>query len=357
MLKSALDNELNQHLARIFLLLSFINDPQTTIQIGNTLQLTANNSTKPASAEKRAYALEIFEMLVPAQMKAVLLPLIDDLTPGQRLQHLSRLFPQGSSAPEQRVQEIINGSEAWFSPWTKTCALQAIAQLSASNDLSEAVISVLYSTSVPLVKEMAVWTLYKIAPERLEDYARELGRDPDPQVRKITNWLTTKQRGKRLMLSLIEKVIFLKAVNLFSQTPEEVLAELAAVLEELEIQAGETVIEKDQPGSSLYIIIDGQVQVHDGGEILKTMGARDVFGELSILDPGPRAASVTAIETTRLLRLDQEPFYELIDDHSVVARRIMQILVRQLRFAYAQAQVNRPADNLLHQVQHHPTQS
>ena len=149
------------------------------------------------------------------------------------------------------------------------------------------------------------------------------------------------------MLSLIEKVIFLRAVSLFSETPEEVLAELAGVLEELELPAGQRIIDKGEPGSSLYIIIEGQVEVHDGERILTRLGAREVFGELSILDPGPQAASVTTLKRCRLLRLDQEPFYELIDDHSVVSRRIMQILVRQLRYAYHEARLNQPAETLL----------
>ncbi len=149
------------------------------------------------------------------------------------------------------------------------------------------------------------------------------------------------------MLSLVERVIFLKAVSLFSETPEEVLAELAAVLEEVERKPGETIIEKGEPGKSLYIIIDGHVKVHDGEQKIGTLGERDVFGEWSILDPGPRSASVTAMETTHLLRLDQETFYELIDDHSVVARRIMQILVKQLRYAWMQTQLNQPAGDTL----------
>jgi len=158
------------------------------------------------------------------------------------------------------------------------------------------------------------------------------------------------------MLSLIEKVIFLKAVSLFSETPEEVLVELAAILEELDLPPEKTIIEQGEPGSSLYVIIDGQVKVHDGIRTLTILGARDVFGELSILDPGPRAASVTTLERSRLLRLDREPFHELIDDHSVVSRRIMQILVRQLRYAYREARLNQPAETLLNRVdQPHPS--
>jgi AAA family ATP:ADP antiporter len=350
LLHAALSNDLNKHLARIFLLLSFIYDSQAVLQVGNSLGLVNNDSGKQASDEKRAYALEIFELLVSAELTRPLLPLIDDLTLSERLQQLNPLFPQQRLNRKRRLQEILTGPNARLYPWTKACALYTVAQLSA-DDLSEEVTLTL-SAAVPLHRETAVWTLFKLAPEQLQRYAEALGRDPNPQVKKAVRWLITDEwKGNRLMLSLIEKVIFLKGVSLFSETPEEVLVELAAVLEEMEIKPGETIIEKGEPGSSLYIIIDGQVQIHDGDQSRATMGAGEVFGELSILDPGPRAASVTTLEKSRLLRLDQEPFYELIDDHSVVSRRIMQILARQLRYAYDGTRYNRPAETLLNHVQ------
>ena len=139
------------------------------------------------------------------------------------------------------------------------------------------------------------------------------------------------------MLSLLEKVILLKTVSFFSEVPEDVLVEIASVLEELEIEAGETIIKKGESGGSLYIIADGKVRVHDERRTITILGESNVFGEFSILDANPRSASVTALEDTRLFRLDQDPFFELIDDHSTIARRIMQVLVRYLRQAHNQA--------------------
>jgi len=52
---------------------------------------------------------------------------------------------------------------------------------------------------------------------------------------------------------------------------------------------------------------------------------------MAVLDPEPRLASVTAVEDTRLFRLDQEPFYELMDDRIEVARGIIHVLSGHLR--------------------------
>jgi CRP-like cAMP-binding protein len=64
---------------------------------------------------------------------------------------------------------------------------------------------------------------------------------------------------------------------------------------------------------------------------LNYLGARDVFGEMALLDPEPRSATVTAVEDTALLRLDQASFQELLEERSEVARSIIKVLTRRLR--------------------------
>ena len=133
------------------------------------------------------------------------------------------------------------------------------------------------------------------------------------------------------MLSTIEKVIILKTVSIFAGTPDEILAEVASLLEEVELREGETIFEKGDAGDCMYISVDGQVRVHDGGRTLNYLGEGDVSGEMAVLAPEPRLASVTAVEDTRLFRLDQEAFYELMDDQIEVARGIIHVLSQHLR--------------------------
>src|SRR3712207_3656995 len=110
------------------------------------------------------------------------------------------------------------------------------------------------------------------------------------------------------MLSTAEKILILKTVRIFAETPDAILAEVVAILEDVTIKGGETIFHKGDVGDCMYIIVDGCVHVHDEDLILNRLGKQDVFGELAVLDPEPRVASVTAVEDTKLLRLDQEPF-------------------------------------------------
>ncbi len=129
----------------------------------------------------------------------------------------------------------------------------------------------------------------------------------------------------------IEKVILLKGVAMFAATSEDILADVATILEEVELNGGELVFGKGEQGDSMYIIINGRVRVFDGDKTINFLGEREIFGELALLDPEPRSAAVEAVEETRLFRLDRNTLFELMADNIGVVSGIMQVLCRRLR--------------------------
>lgn len=133
------------------------------------------------------------------------------------------------------------------------------------------------------------------------------------------------------ILSIPERIAILHAVSLFSETPDKILAEVAALLTPVVARQGQTVIRKGDPGDSMYIIVRGHIQIHDGEMQLNRLGPADVFGEMAILDDQPRVASGTALEETQLLRLAQQTFYQLMDERPEVARGVIRVLNRNLR--------------------------
>ena len=130
---------------------------------------------------------------------------------------------------------------------------------------------------------------------------------------------------------LIEKVITLKAVDMFARTPEDVLADVAALAEEVRFNAGENIFNKGEAGESLFVIVKGEVRVHDGDRDLKILRDKSVFGELAVLDPEPRSASISAITDTHLLRLDREAFLELMAGNMEVVRGVLAVLCDRIR--------------------------
>jgi CRP-like cAMP-binding protein len=99
----------------------------------------------------------------------------------------------------------------------------------------------------------------------------------------------------------------------------------------MELVADAVIFEKGAVGDSMYIIVEGAVEARDGAQIFARMGEREVFGEMALLDGEPRTATIYTVRPTRLLRLDQEPFYELMDDRIEIARGVIHVLLQRLR--------------------------
>lgn len=133
------------------------------------------------------------------------------------------------------------------------------------------------------------------------------------------------------MLITIERVLVLKSVTLFSHLPDDELARLAAVVKEVEVRAGERILDKGDLGAFMYVVADGKVRVHHGDATLAELGARTVFGELAVLDPEVRSASVTAVDDTLLFRLDQDALYEVMSERPEVTRGIVRFLCGRVR--------------------------
>lgn len=336
LLQAALEYELTQNRARIFLLLSFIYDSETILR--------ARDNLNYPSREKRAYAVEVIDNVLtshklksPAfkapEFKGLLFPLLEDnLTPTQRLGRLSGAFPQPRLELPDRLLEIIKQPEEGLGPWSKACALTVIGGLALTE--AEPLVLAALTAPEPLLRETALWTLFALNPAQFDSRAGQLMADPQPLVADTARRLLDRQQaenGDEFMLSTVEKVIILKSVSIFAETPEEVLAEVVPTLKEVKARAGETIFAKGEVGRSMFIIVKGKVRIHDGEQTLAELGERNIFGELTALDSEPRSASVTAVTETQLFRLDQEVLYELMADHVEVARCIIQVLTRRLR--------------------------
>jgi ATP/ADP translocase/HEAT repeat protein len=320
LLKPALESEIERSLERTFFLLSFI--------AGGKAILRARDNLRFGSPEKRAYALEVLDVSIPNSLKSVLFPFVEELTSDQRLIRLAAFFPQPSHSQEQGVKELLISAPGRLVAWTKAAVLLTVRETSQI-DLSNTVKTILAEPE-PILRETAIWTLAGLHPAA-QEIDQALLNDPDPGVARIARYWNNSQSGAKFMLSTVEKVIILKGASIFAETPDAILAEVAQALEEIEIEGGEIIFEKGDSGDSMYILASGKVRVHDGAHTLNTLVSGDVFGEMALLDPEPRVASVTAEEYSQLLRLDQDSFYDLMADQIEVAHGIIKVLSNRLR--------------------------
>lgn len=130
---------------------------------------------------------------------------------------------------------------------------------------------------------------------------------------------------------MIEKVLLLKSCSLFSDTPENILAEVAHLLLEEEAEEGAILFKEGDTGNCMYIIFRGRVRIHKGEQTLAVLTERNFFGELSLLDTETRSATATPLTDCLLLKLDQDPFYELLETQPEVGRGVIRVLSKRLR--------------------------
>lgn len=130
---------------------------------------------------------------------------------------------------------------------------------------------------------------------------------------------------------ITSRVRLLQRVSIFAETPAEQLAQVAALLDEKSFSTGEVVFQKGDPGSCVYIIASGKVLVHDGDMPVNQLQAGEIFGEMAVLDPQPRSASVTALEPAHLYRLERLALYKVMAGQPDILPGIVRILSQRLR--------------------------
>jgi hypothetical protein len=233
----------------------------------------ARNYLTHTSDEDVANALEMLDMLLGRSVKVLVLPLFEPLTPEKRCAKLTALFPQDQRAELDVLRQLAAGEpDSLLADWPIRCARYSLA-------------------------------------ETIRD---------SPQT-------------DESMHSIVERIIILRSVGIFAETPDSILAEIASVLQERTIQAGDELIQKGTLGDQLYIVVEGALRVHDGDTLLSEIGDRQIVGELAVLSPTPRTADVSALRTTRLFTLDQATLYDLIASRPEVLRGIMFVLIERLR--------------------------
>jgi CRP-like cAMP-binding protein len=144
------------------------------------------------------------------------------------------------------------------------------------------------------------------------------------------------------MLTTIEKVIFLQNVDVFGEVPSAQLAFLAAIAEEISVLKNDVIYSMNERSDALFLVLDGNVRLDRDGQEITTVGSKDAFGTWALFDDEPRVATATAVSDTRLLRIDQEDFYELLADNVEVTRGVLKTMVRRLRSLVDRVNVKPP---------------
>jgi CRP-like cAMP-binding protein len=123
----------------------------------------------------------------------------------------------------------------------------------------------------------------------------------------------------------------LQKVPLFRRLSNRELKLLANLVREQRYAPGSVIVKEGASGQGLYIVKEGAVSVRKGGRRVARLGAGEFFGEMSILDSGPRTASVEADTETVCLTLASWEIKPLLMDHASITYKMLLEVVRRVR--------------------------
>jgi CRP-like cAMP-binding protein len=125
----------------------------------------------------------------------------------------------------------------------------------------------------------------------------------------------------------------LKAVPLFAGVRDRELKRLANVMRESRFNEGDAITTEGRSGIGFFLIEEGNASVSLHGEIIRTLGPGEHFGEIALIDEGPRSATVTATTDLRCRGMAAWEFRSFVQEHPEVAWPLLQTLVSRLREA------------------------
>lgn len=130
-----------------------------------------------------------------------------------------------------------------------------------------------------------------------------------------------------------KQIEHLENVPIFDACTRQQLLEVARISEVIEVPTGKTLARAGEPGNEFYLILEGTARVKVSARKQRRLGPGDFFGEMSLLDGGPRSATVVAETPMRLLMIHRRVFWNLLTEVPHLNYKILVTLCQRIRQA------------------------
>jgi CRP-like cAMP-binding protein len=127
------------------------------------------------------------------------------------------------------------------------------------------------------------------------------------------------------------KMDHLRRIPIFARCTKAELASLAQNTDQVDLEAGRTLIVQGRPNHNFCIILQGELDVFVDGKPIDHLGPGQFFGEISMLDGGPATATVTTTTPVEALVMSHAQFHNAIKAHETIALRVMAVMAERLR--------------------------
>jgi len=287
-LTRALGERMDHEMERIFRMLALVYSPRDIYN--------AFIGLKSSHPQVQANALEVLEhLLEPGLYRRLVYALDSEITLEQKLAFAGQLCRTRIHSRSEALRALLYGEDRWL----RACALHGVGQWGELD---------------------------------LYDNVRQMAQDGDELLHET--WLRVMARldsvavvlGGR-MLSVLEKVERLQKVPMFQGVRTQSLARVAALAHEVAHRVNDVLYREDDAPDCMYVLLDGEVTMTRGNAEMDRLGPNDVAGVLGLLSGEAQPDTARVTKPARLLKLDQQDFYDTMADDFQVTRGIMRALV------------------------------
>ncbi len=335
MLRKALEDVVAERQLVLLELLGVIGDEKTVDTVSESLARGGSSS--------RAIAIETLSNFSSSGNTRVLILALEPLLLGRSTADKVSEGRKLWEIPDESIGEVLSTYMNSENAWLRAIALDAAGKHLESEAGGAAAewreqFRARATEDDPYVREAAVAALKIIGKDEddVEAFLRTMENDENQMVRiQVRRELLRYEDGgenlsrqEKIMLSTIEKALFLKGVNMFETMSADELKILSNISREIQIESGKVLFEQGDSCDYLYVIVDGEIEIILNQEdaeprILATLGPPTSFGEIALFGDEGRSAGARASKDTSLLGIEKEPLLELIHEHPTISIAII----------------------------------
>jgi len=309
--RHALEREIQNDIEHVYMLLAMLYDTRS-------IQLVKEN-IESGTSEGTTYAVELLDVFLSEQLKQRVIPVLDDLTIGERVARLEAFYPRVRLDEKLVLKFLINRDFAQANRWTKACVLHQIG-VQQIEDFTLDLIAQLFNPD-RIVREVAAWSLYQINPETYRTNVLRLG---DQTQQELDSVITLKGFDAGLML--FDKVNFYQKIEVFKGIPGITLSFLADISQVIKLATGQSVSIDEKLNNYFFIVFKGSVEYYQKGSYNSDFKEGLFIGEMLSAPGFMNSNLIVAKENTVLLKLPKELFYELLSNNVKLADKVLEYI-------------------------------
>ena len=308
LIREAMVEEDIKNYDNIFMLLGMIYDPQSVLLTKENIQ---NGTT-----EGITFAVEMMDIFVEEELKPKLIPVMDELKVAERLTKLQNYYPpEDFDSYEDLLLQIINRDYNKINRYTKALAMYRFSQI--SDHVTADLIANLFNPDALLLQTTA-FVIYDLDKEAYHRHTKRLRPTTKKELDKVILPPVFRNEDEEYhqKLLLIERVIELKKNEIFKRIPGEFITYMVENLEEVRVKSGFTILREGDSGMEpMYIVLNGAIDIYEGGHKVAEREVGGVFGEKNVTNSDTFTFTAIARTECTLLLMRKEELLNLMSKH------------------------------------------